>query len=375
MNALPTTPELRVDLSAVTANYLQLKSRLEGAECGAVVKADAYGLGMSRIAGALAGAGCTHFFVATLEEGIALREVLYNEEIFVFHGIGPGEAGKFLSYSLAPVINDLAQLERWEQAAGGLPKTRAALHMDTGMCRLGFTPEEFERLADDPQRFLRAGITLLMSHLACADDPQHAKNAEQLARFRDIRARFSHLPASLANSSGIFLGPDYHFDMVRPGASLYGISPTPGAANPMRQVATLTAPILQIRTLEGNETVGYEASFQGGSGTRIATLALGYADGYFRSLSNRGRAFINGRAVPVAGVVSMDMVTLDVTSIPEDALRPGMRVELIGPHQPVDAFAQAAGTIGYEVFTRLGPRVKRVYATEEENAAAISDYF
>lgn len=365
MNAPQATPELRIDLGAVTANYIHLKSRLEGADCAAVIKADAYGLGMARVAGALAGAGCTHFFVATLEEGIALREVLYNEEIYVFHGIGPGEAGAFLSYSLAPVINDTAQLERWEQAAGGLPKTRAALHVDTGMCRLGFSLEEFERLAADPQRFFRAGITLLMSHLACADESDHPKNAEQMERFRTVREHLRNVPASLANSSGIFLGADYHFGLVRPGAALYGINPTPGQPNPMRQVARLTAPILQIRTLERSETVGYEAAFQGGAGTRIATIALGYADGYFRSLSNRGQAFLNGRAVPVAGVVSMDLITLDVTSIPEEELRPGMQAELIGPHQPVDAFAEAAGTIGYEVFTRLGPRVKRVYGVSE----------
>jgi alanine racemase len=200
-----------------------------------------------------------------------------------------------------------------------------------------------------------------MSHLACADVPDHPLNARQLARFEAVRATFPAMPCSLANSSGVFLGPAFHYDLVRPGAALYGINPQPEGPNPLRQAATLEARIVQLRTVQEGDAVGYGARYIAPGPRRIATIGIGYADGWLRALSGRGRAFIDGVAVPIAGTVSMDSITLDVTGIPEARLVPGSAVELLGPHQHVDAVALEAGTIGYEVLTRMGGRFERRY--------------
>jgi alanine racemase len=359
---------LTIDLDAVAENYQLLKERSAPAACGAVVKADAYGLGMARIAPVLAAAGCADFFVATVDEGAELRALLPNADITVFDGLRAFDPADFLAYRLMPALNDLREVAAWSEFAkqgGGKDGLNAALQLDTGMARLGLPEQQIERLAAEPERLAGINLQLVMSHLACADEPGHPANAKQLARFCAARDRLpraaARVAASLANSSAIFLGTDYHFDMVRPGVAIYGLSPTPYALNPMRQVVSLQGKILQVRDVDRGQTVGYGATHRVSRSSRIATLAIGYADGYLRSLSNRGGGYVGDIQAPLVGRVSMDLITLDVTDIPVGRARPGDFVELIGAHRPVDELAADAGTIGYEILTRFGPRCRRVY--------------
>jgi alanine racemase len=354
---------LTIDLDAVADNYRRLCEKLDGAACAAVVKADAYGLGMARVAPALARAGAQTFFVAQLDEAIALRGMLPVEvEIFVLNGLAAGPATEFRAQRVHPVLNSLGEIDAWSAAAReagtGLP---AAVHIDTGMSRLGLPADEVAALASDHGRLAGIDLRYLVSHLACADTPEHPLNAEQLAAFKDVRARLPGAPASFANSSGIFLGAQYHFDLARPGVALYGVNPTPGKPNPMRQVVRLQGRILQLREIDPPRSVGYGATHRAAGSTRIATVAVGYADGYLRSLSNRGSAWLGDRRVPVVGRVSMDLITLDVTGVSAEATRPGALVDLIGPSLSADEVAEAAGTIGYEILTSLGRRYRRLY--------------
>ena len=352
---------LTIDLSAVADNYRRLAERVWPAGCAAVVKADAYGLGMARVAPALAAAGCADFFVAHLDEGIALRALLPDAAIYVLNGALRGAEPEFQRHALCPVLNHLAALDAWSALGRGGKPLPAALHIDCGMSRLGLDDQELAILAAAPARLDGVDLQLLMSHLACADQPDHPLNAEQLARFRAARGRLPATPASLANSSGIFLGPEYRFDMARPGAALYGVNPQPGRPNPMAPVVRLQARILQVRRIDSPRTVGYGATHRAARPSTIATIALGYADGYLRSLSNRGSCLIGEHRVPVVGRISMDLVTLDVTGVPDGLARPGAVVDVIAPDHPVDAVAEEAGTIGYEILTSLGRRYQRRY--------------
>jgi alanine racemase len=352
---------LTVDLDAVADNYRRLAARAAPATTAAVVKADGYGLGMARVAPALAAAGCTDFFVAHLDEGIALRAHLPAATIYVLNGALAGAEPEFRRHRLRPVLNHLAALDGWAalgRSSGALP---AALHLDSGMARLGLDDDELAVLAGAPARLDGVDLALVMSHLACAEQPDHPLNAEQLARFRRARGRLPAAPASLANSSGIFLGADYRFDLVRPGAALYGVNPLPGQPNPMAPVVRLQARILQLRRIDSPRTVGYGATHRAARPSIIATIALGYADGYLRSLGNRGSCLIGEHRVPVVGRISMDLVTLDVTGVPAGLARPGAVVDVIAPEHPVDAVADEAGTIGYEILTSLGRRYQRRY--------------
>lgn len=361
---------LTVDLGAVAANYRLLRARLSGARCGAAVKADGYGLGAARIAGALARAGCEDFFVADLGEAIALRETLPpGARIYVLNGLLPGEAEEFCRHGIVPVLNDLGQIAAWAAAAHAAGRPLPAIvHFDTGMSRLGLPPAEAACLADDPSRLSGIDLHYVMSHLACADEPEHPLNRAQLAEFGALRQRFQNVAASLANSSGIFLGPDFHFDLARPGCALYGINPVPGHPNPMTPVARLEAKILQLREIDPSRTVGYGAAHRVTAKTRVATVAAGYADGWLRALSGRGGAYVGDIRVPFVGRVSMDLITLDVTAAPR--VRVGDSVELMGEHLPVDDIAATAGTIGYEVLTRLGSRFHRRYINDFSPAGA-----
>jgi alanine racemase len=321
-----------------------------------VVKANAYGLGAAPVARALAGAGCRMFFVATLDEGIALRRAIGEApEIAILNGPPPGAAAEFTSSRLIPVLNDPGQIAAWQRLASGKP---AILHVDTGMARLGLSAREFATLVESrPPIAWRA----VMSHLACADDPDHSLNRRQRAAFAAAAARLPGLTASLAASSGIFLGPEYHFDMVRPGAALYGVNPLPGRANPLRQVVRLSAKIVQVRQIDRGESVGYGAAHVMAVPGRAAIVAVGYADGWMRSLSHRGCGYLAGTRVPLLGRVSMDLVTFDVSAIPVDLAHPGAMIELLGDDYGVDAAAADAGTIGYEILTALGSRYHRIY--------------
>jgi len=353
---------LTIDLAALRANWQDLRDRLKGAECAGVVKADAYGLGLEPVAKTLAAAGCRVFFVAHLEEGIALRAALPKAEIHILNGLLPGSAADFAAHRLLPVLNSLDSIEDWRTFCRrhGAPLP-ADIHVDTGMSRLGLPPAEVQILAAEPQRLAGLALGYLMSHLACADEPSRLMNHQQLAAFVDIRRRLPAARASLANSAGVFLGPDFHFDLARPGIAVYGGNPVPGGPNPMAQVVRLQGKILQVRGVDTPQTVGYGATHRFAGPARIATVAVGYADGFMRSLGNAGSGFFGDVRAPVVGRVSMDLITLDVTSVPEALCRPGLAVDLIGPHNDVDAVAAAAGTISYEILTGLGRRYHRRY--------------
>jgi alanine racemase len=329
-----------------------------------VVKADAYGLGAAQVSPALWEAGCRTFFVATLDEGVSLRAVLPAAEIHVLGGDVSTAAADHAARDLRPVLNSLAEIAAWrEEAARQGRSLPATVHLDTGMSRLGMPPVELDLLGAEPDRLTGIEVTLVMSHLACSDEPAHPQNALQLAAFRRALARFrpAGARASFANSSGIFLGRDYHFDLARPGAALYGLRPQAGVPNPLRPVVRLQGKILQLRDVDTGTPVGYGATHRFARPARLATVGVGYADGYLRSLSNRGSAIVDGRRVPVVGRVSMDLITLDVSDVPAQALRPGDLVDLIGPDNPADDLADQAGTIGYEILTSLGRRYARRY--------------
>jgi alanine racemase len=353
---------LTVDLGAIRDNYLRLRTRLGSALCGAVVKADAYGLGAAKIAPVLQGAGCKTFFVAHLDEALALRACLApSSAIHVLNGVPPGAEPDCAAAGSTPVLNSLEQLTAWRQTAVVLGRRLpATLQIDSGMARLGLAAGEVEQISDDPQAFEGLDLRLIMSHLACADEPDHPANEAQRKTFEAMRARLPAAPASFANSAGIFLGSAYHFDLARPGAALYGINPTPGLPNPMRAVVQLSAKVIQVREVATGAAVGYGHTFQPASAARIATISLGYADGWHRSAGTGAAAFFAGIRLPFAGRVSMDSITLDASALPA-TLTAGSFVELIGDNQTVADVAQLAGTIDYEILTGLGRRFERRY--------------
>lgn len=357
---------LTIDLGAIQENYRRLRQELRPVTCAAVVKANAYGLGAAKVAPALAHAGTKTFFTAQLDEAVVVRGALgtdvHEADVFVLNGLGGAAPDDFLSTHVMPVLNSLADIDAWSAAARKAGRALpAALHVDTGMNRLGLPKAELDALAADHGRLDGIEVRYVMSHLACADEAGHPLNGEQLRAFVAARERLPAAPACFANSSGIFLGADYHFDMARPGVALYGVNPIPGRPNPMRQVVRLQGKILQVREIDAPQTVGYGATHRVSERTRVATVAVGYADGYLRSLSDRASAWIGDRKVPVIGRVSMDLLGVDVTGVAPDAARPGHFVDLIGPHHDVDALAAEAGTIGYEILTSLGARYHRVY--------------
>src|SRR5881227_1334981 len=357
---------LTVDLDAIIANWRKLEKTAVPAECSAVIKADAYGCGAEQVARALNKAGCKTFFVATIEEARTARAAVPEAAIYVLGGYFQNTGEHYAKINCRPVIGDLNELAEWDVFcrrtgwSGG-----AAIHIDTGMNRLGLTLAEAQAIiprinAGDH------GITLVMSHLASAEQLNSPLNAKQLTVFREIASLFSGVPASLANSSGVFLGPQFQFELVRPGAAIFGINPTPEADNPMQPVVELKARIVQIRNLEKGETVGYGGTWTARRPTRVAIVSAGYADGYFRAASSndgsRGaEVVIAGKRCPVAGRVSMDLTAVDVTDLEKNAVRRGHMATLIGEGITVDELAHHFGTIGYEVLTSLGRRYARLY--------------
>lgn len=355
---------LTVDLGAIADNYRLLKQTAGNAECAAVVKADAYGLGAAAVAEALAVAGCTTFFVAQAEEGAALRGALAgtgaDHTICVLNGYQPDNDDLHREFNLVPVLNTTGEVADWGRRTDG-GDAKAVLHADTGMSRLGMAVAEITALAAEPSGLAGVDVAWVMSHLASAYDRGDPMNGDQLAAFNTVRAAFPGVAASFANSSGIFLGPEYHFDMVRPGAALFGLAPIKDEPNPMSQVIRLQGKILQLRYVDSNMTVGYGATHRFTRPGRLATVAVGYADGYLRSLSNHGSGYIGGVRVPVVGRVSMDLITFDVTDVPEDQCQPGQSIDLISDQHGPDALGTQAGTIGYEILTALGKRYHRRY--------------
>lgn len=363
---------LTIDLGAICDNWRTLAALTGEAECAAVVKANAYGLGALQVAPALYQAGCRHFFVAHLNEGIVLLPALPEDAtVYILHGLPPGSEPECLRHRLVPVLNSLPQLQAW-RALGRARGRRlpAVLQVDTGMARLGLSEAELREVADVPGALDGIDLRYIMSHLVSAEDHSQAINDQQLTRFRAALSRLPSAKASLANSSGIFLGPRFHFDLVRPGAALYGVAPVAGQKNPLRPVIQLHGKVIQTRTIEAGAAVGYGQKWTARRRSRIATVAVGYADGYLRSLSNRGCLSFAGEQVPLVGNVSMDTITVDVTGLPEDAIHEGTLLELANPVHGVDAIAERAGTIGYEILTSLGNRFARRYIRPRVEANA-----
>jgi len=361
-----STAVLTIDLAAIAENYKILAEQAQPAICGAAVKADAYGLGAAIVAPVLRRAGCDHFFVATLDEALALRPIVASSQIYILNGLPVGAAEIVAAENLIPVLATLEQIEDWgKYCRSALPRP-AALIIDTGMSRLGLSEHDMTRLAADPSLLQGIPIVHAMSHLACSDEAAHPLNIQQRTLFRALIERFpwpdgARPSFGMAASSGVFLGADYHFDLVRPGAALYGLEPTIGRPNPMRPVVGLEGKILQIRDVDLGMTVGYGATHQIRGRSRLAVIGVGYADGIFRSLGNRGAVFVAGERAPIVGRISMDLMTADIGHLPPSACQVGDPVELIGPHQSVDDLARDAGTIGYEILTALGSRYLRRY--------------
>ena len=358
---------LTVDLAAIEANWRALASRTVPVDCAAVVKADAYGCGIEEVVARLSKAGCGTFFVADLAEGRRVRAVAREAVIYVLNGVLPNTAQALSEAVLRPVINGTAELAEWD----GLVASRGwrggcALHVDTGMNRLGITPDEAMAIASRVQSE-NHGFTLLMSHLACADTPDHPMNDRQIRLFREIRSLYRGVPCSLANSSGIFLDRGaVNYDLVRPGAALYGVNPTPGRKNPMRPVIELKGLIVQVRAIKRGDSVGYAAAWTSERPTRIAIVAVGYGDGYLRghgatAAKPAAEVIVNGRHCPIVGRISMDLLAVDVSDLADGTVRRGDFATLIGGDIDVDRLAGWAGTIGYEVLTSLGRRYYRVY--------------
>tara|TARA_B100000686_G_scaffold352513_1_gene454739 strand:+ start:279 stop:1394 length:1116 start_codon:yes stop_codon:yes gene_type:complete len=364
--------EILIDLGAIRRNFRRLRRHLApNSDLSAVVKADAYGLGAERVVPVLVEEGCRTFFVTNIGEALAVRRLCKDTTIYVLNGITSVQDWKVYSsdFGMQPVLNDLSQVEQWI-ALGGAHELAIAIQLDTGMTRYGISESQLMSLK---QCLTGASVpSLLMSHLACAEDEQHWLNNVQLEQFRkfvDILGlgKNSSCILSLANSSGIFLGENYHFAMARAGAALYGINPQPEKLNKMAGVLQLRAKVAQVRFVDSPTTVGYGATHQVNAPTRIATVPVGYADGFLRALGGRASAYVGDICVPVIGRVSMDAITLDISGVPEAVDLEAETVEIIGPRRPVDVVASEAGTIGYEILTRISNRIRRVYIDEVGN--------
>ncbi len=343
------TATLTIDLGALTANWRALDA-LSSAQTAAVVKANAYGLGVDKVGRALARAGARDFFVAAAEEGAQLRQALGpGPAINVFSGHMRGDTDMIGDMGLTPMINSMDQLVRHVEALPGHP---FGIQLDSGMNRLGMEPSEWAAVRDIA---LKQRPTVVMSHLACADEPDHDMNAKQLATFREMTADVD-APRSLANTGGVLMGSDYHFDLTRPGIGVFGGAPFADAAS----VVTLSIPVIQCRDLESDETVGYGNSFTAEHPTRIATIAAGYADGIIRAMGPKTVLHAGDQACPVAGRISMDLISVDITDLDDPNPK---SLDLLGPFQGVDTLADAAGTIGYEILTSMGARYQRRYVS------------
>jgi len=356
---------LEISLHAVKENYIKLCRQCPNSEVGAAVKANAYGLGVRHIAPILKNSGCRHFFVSSCDEGIELRQILASDvNIYVLNGIYKNEVETFMEYGLVPVLNHLIQIEIWQEYASRLNrKLPCVIHLDTGMHRLGMSESEIGSLDLDTHTY-RLNILYVMSHLASAEDIESPSNSDQLAKFNKYISKFGGIKRSLANSSGIFLGTDYHFDLTRPGSALYGLNPTPYLKESViKNPVKLSCPIIQLNNLLPGYSVGYNGTHTNmhNKSCPIATIPIGYADGFSRAFSNKGRVYINGFKAPVIGRVSMDLVTIDVSNVPANEVFLGASVEVIGNNCTPDKIARLCGTNGYEILTMLGDRYERIY--------------
>jgi alanine racemase len=357
MSAPHLSAQVTINLSALKANWLALKTAAHGAEVGAAIKGDAYGLGLGPCAKALWAAGCRSFFVARPREGAELRAVLPEAVIYVLDGLYDGEASYYLQHRLIPALISLEEARAWARDGQG---AACCIHVDSGINRVSFSPGEFETLLSEN---MPLNITLIMSHLASSEEPQNPFNEVQRQRFEAARKLMPRVRSSFANSSGIFLGAGFTQDLARPGIALYGGNPLPGRPNPMQVVATLEARVMQVRDLPEGEYVGYNSTWRAARDSRIALVGAGYRDGIPRRMSSNlspsvAHVFINGARHPIVGRVSMDMTAVDVTGT--DVKR-GDWAEFFGPNIPLDDAAASAGTISWELLTHLGSRYARHY--------------
>jgi len=359
----PASAILTIDLAALVANWQRLAALAAPASAAAVVKADAYGLGARRVVPALLAGGCQHFFVAQLGEALAIRDLVPQSALLaVLNGLDPQAEPAAAAAGITPVLNSLGQARRWQVQAEKLGRPLPALlQVDTGMARHGLMPQEVADLASDEAFRASVPLVAIMSHLACSDEPDHPENAAALARFAPIAALFPETSRCFANSGGALLGASYHGDLLRPGIVLYGGRADDGRAAPFAPVVHLAARVIQTREVAQGTGVGYGQTWHAPRPSRLATLAIGYADGLPRSLSGCGAAWAHGHNLPFVGRVSMDATVVDITALPENALAEGDLVEIIGPHRPLDTVAHEAGTIAYEILTNLGARYKRRY--------------
>ncbi len=351
---------LTINLGAIARNYQKLCALAAGTRVMATVKADAYGLGIEQVGPALVRAGCETFFVALVAEGARLRRILddngLSADIYVLNGFQTGSEAAFAAASLFPVLNSLEQVNAWRALGAPLP---AALHIDTGMNRLGLSPQDAEAI--DPAAVSGLNLSLVMSHLACADDPADPKNEHQRNLFETLSKPFQGIPKSLCNSAGVLLGDAYHFDVIRPGLALYGGAPSRSKSEEFEPVVTLSSKILQVRQIDKEQTVGYGATHRAAGPARIATLGIGYADGYRWGLGGKARGFLGETGVPVVGRISMDLTSVDVSHVPQGAAQPGDVVTLLDHRITINDAAAVAGTIPYEILTGLGARLERTY--------------
>jgi alanine racemase len=358
--ASPARPHalLRVDLAALAGNYSALAALVRPARCAAVVKANAYGLGIARVAERLIARGCDSFFVASLAEAEELRALAPRAQIYSLGGLPEGSVPRFLAAGVRPVLNTVAEIAEWTRAARG---KSAALQIDSGMSRAGLDAEAIGELAREHARLEGLKLELVLTHLACADDPRHPHNEAQLARFHALRALLPSAPTSIGNSAGILLGERFRGELARPGIALYGGRPFLAGPNPMREVVSLKGRVLQVTTLAADAAVGYGATHRAQAGARLATVGVGYADGYLRALGNRAFAGVDGTRVPVVGRVSMDLLTLDVSALAPGVPAVGDYVDLMGGGISLEELAALAGTLSYELLARLAPRTAREY--------------
>ena len=368
---LHSNGRLTIDLDAIVANWRRLGAMAKHRNCAAVVKADAYGLGAERVGAALYKAGCRDFFTATITEGVIMRRVAPEARIYIFNGFNIAAEKEYRQHGLTPVINSPTGVDNW--LLKKRPGMRCALHLDTGINRLGLTGEQFAELVQDPARLAALNPELVISHFACADEPDDPMNVRQIEAFGDAAAYFPNARKSLANSAGVFLGKQAHFDLLRPGISLYGGDAVNRAKNPMKPVMRLEGRIIQRKWAKKGETVGYGAAEKLKRDTLLAIVGIGYADGLHRAASGAGTLFrnkthspggygmIGKHRVPILGRISMDIATFDVTDVPERLLAKTEWIDLINKDLRVDHLAEAAGTIGYEILTSLGRRYERVY--------------
>ncbi|WP_065372996.1 alanine racemase [Ensifer adhaerens] len=354
---------LTIDLAAIARNYEKLAAEVAPARAAAVVKADAYGLGAIRVAARLYEHGCRHVFVAQFVEALRLQPILAADAtVYVLNGLQPGNETSCAEHGIVPVINSLEQLQRWNETAKALGrKLPAALQFDTGMSRLGVPPAERTAVASLLTASGSIDVQFIMSHLASADEAESEQNGSQLAEMNRITAEFPEFDLCFANSGGIFLGRPYHGVLARPGIALYGGAPTASQPNPMEPVLRLDVAVVQTRTVPAGARVGYSGTHVAAGETRLATIAVGYADGLPRSLSDRGAVYCDGIRLPIVGRVSMDSITIDISALPEARLHLGSLVEVLGPNQTLEDLARDAGTISYEILTGLGQRYERQY--------------